>query len=183
MRPGTSFAVFGAGSVGLSAVLGARVAGASKIFAIDVNKRRLDLAMELGATHVINSMEHSPVEEIRKVTGRGVNASLDTTGIVKVLRSAVECLSSRGTCGFVGVSDLGTNIEVDMYDVMLNSKHILGIVEGNAVPDIFIPRLIDLYMEGRFPIDKLVTYYDFEDINQATSDMVSGSTIKPVLKI
>lgn len=183
VSPGSSFAAFGGGAVGLSAVLGARVNGASTIFAVDINNSRLKLAKELGATHVINSTETDAVEEIRKVTGKGVDSSLDSTGNSKALRSAVESLRPRGTCGIVGVSKPGTDIVVDMNDVMLNCKRIMGISQGNAVPDIFVPKLVDLYLDGSFPFDKLVKFYELKDINQAVKDTISGETLKPIIRL
>lgn len=181
--PGDSFAAFGGGAVGLSAVLGARVAGASTIFVIDVVPSRLQLALELGATHAINSREQDPVEEIRRVTGDGVDSALDSTGIPAVIRTAVAALRPRGRCGIVGASRPGTQLELDANDVMQNCKHVFGIIEGDSVPDVFIPRLIDLHMQGRFPFDRLVRFYDFDQINQAAEDSEKGIALKPILRI
>ena len=183
VRPGDSFAAFGGGAVGLSAVLGARVAGASTIFAIDVVPSRLQLALELGATHAINSREQDPVEEIRRITGDGVDCALDSTGIPAVVRSAVSTLRPRGRCSIVGAYRPGTQLELDANDVMQNCKHVFGTVEGDSVPDFFIPRLVDLYMQGRFPFDRLVRFYDFDQINQAAEDSEKGITLKPIIRI
>lgn len=181
--PGNTIAIFGGGPVGLSAVLGAKVAGATTIFAVDIVDSRLELAKELGATHVINSKRQNPLEEIKKVTSKGVDFSIDTTANIKVLRCAIESLRSRGTCGSVGVPETGAIAEFDYNDLMINSKHIVGIIEGSAVTDVFIPKLVELYMNGKFPFDKLVKFYEFEDINQAAEDSVNGVTLKPILRI
>ncbi|WP_036166720.1 NAD(P)-dependent alcohol dehydrogenase [Massilia sp. 9096] len=181
--PGSSFAAFGGGAVGLSAVLAARASGATIIFAIDVVPSRLELARELGATHVINSREQNPVEVIRQVTGSGVDFALDSTGIAPVIRSAVLALRPRGKCGIAGASKPGTDLALDVNDLMQNCKHIFGIVEGDSVPDIFIPQLVDLFMQGRFPFDKLVKFYAFDQINQAAEDSEKGSTLKPIVRI
>jgi aryl-alcohol dehydrogenase len=183
VRAGSSFAAFGAGAVGLSAVMAAVATGATRVFAIDVVPSRLELATVLGATHVINSREQNPVEIIRQVTGSGVDFSLDSTGRAEVVRTAVEALRPRGVCGIVGASKPGTNLEVDINDFMQNCKVIRGIVEGDSVPDIFIPDLVDLFMQGRFPFGKLVEFYSFDQINQAAQDSEKGGTIKPIIRI
>ncbi|WP_227698281.1 NAD(P)-dependent alcohol dehydrogenase [Pseudomonas chlororaphis] len=180
---GASFAAFGGGAVGLSAILAARAAGATTIFAIDVLPSRLELARELGATHVIDSREQDAVAVIREVTGAGVDFALDSTGIPAVIRSAVAALRPRGRCGIVGASRPGTNLELDANDLMQNCKHIFGIVEGDSVPDVFIPQLIELYRQGHFAFDRLIRFYPFAQINQAAHDSETGLTLKPVILI
>lgn len=183
VRPGSSFASFGSGAVGLSAVLAARVAGATTIIAIDVVPSRLELAKNLGATHVINSKETDPVEKIRDITGAGVNFALESTGRPEVLRQSIDALTRLGITGVVGAPKLGTTADFDVNDLLLGGKSIRGIVEGDSVPARFIPELVELYLQGRFPFDKLVKYYDFKDINQAAEDSEKGITLKPILKI
>ncbi|MEI9963855.1 MAG: NAD(P)-dependent alcohol dehydrogenase [Caulobacteraceae bacterium] len=180
---GDSFAVFGAGAVGLSAVLAAAATGATTIIAVDVVPSRLELARTLGATHVIDGRTEKAVEVIRGITGSGVDASLDTTGRPEIVRAAVEALRQRGRCGIVGASNLGTNLEIDANDLMQGCKQIRGIIEGDSVPDVFIPHLIELYMQGRFAFDKLVKVYPFDQINEAAHDSERGVTIKPVIRI
>lgn len=104
------------------------------------------------------------------------------TGIIPVIRSAVDALRQRGTCGIVGASKPGEELKLDAIDFMQSCKRLRGIVEGDAVADVFIPRLVDLYMQGRFPFDKLVKFYSFEDINKAAEDSAKGGTIKPVIQ-
>jgi aryl-alcohol dehydrogenase len=180
---GDSFAAFGAGAVGLSAVLAAAATGATTIFAVDVVPTRLELAKTLGATHVINSREQNAVEIIRQVTGSGVDFSLDSTAHPKVIRAAVEALRPRGQCGIAGTPMPGTNLELDATDLMQKCKIVRGIIEGDSVPKVFIPHLVDLYMQGRFPFDKLVKFYAFDQINEAAADSERGGTIKPILRI
>lgn len=180
---GSAFAAFGGGTVGLSGVMAALVAGATTIIAIDVVEERLALARELGATHVINSKKEDPVRTIRHITGDGVDFSLESTGRPEIVRAAVEALRPRGTCGIVGASKTGTTFELDMNDVMQNCKVLRGIVEGDSVPDLFIPQLVELFMQGRFPIDKLIRFYPLAEINQAAHDSECGKTIKPVIRI
>lgn len=183
VKAGSTFAAFGGGTVGLSGVMAAHVAGATTIIAIDVVAERLALARELGATHVINSREQDPVQAIREITGDGVDFSLDSTGRPEIVRAAVEALRPRGLCGIVGASKPGTTFSLDMNDMMQNCKVLRGIVEGDSIPDLFITQLVELYMQGRFPIDKLMRFYAFDQINQAAADSERGLTIKPVIRI
>ncbi|MEJ2479199.1 MAG: NAD(P)-dependent alcohol dehydrogenase [Acidihalobacter sp.] len=183
IRPGRSFAVFGTGSVGLSAIMAARVAGATTIVAVDINDDRLDFAREVGATHTINSKSENATESLMQLTGTGLNYALDTTGLGSVIRDAVLSLAPRGVCGVLGASAPGTEITLDEVHFMSGGRRLMGIVEGESVPDVFIPTLIDLYQAGRFPFDKLVKFYPFEDINQAIQDSENGKTIKPIVRM
>jgi aryl-alcohol dehydrogenase len=180
---GTSIAVFGAGSVGLSAVMGAKIAGCTTIISVDINSDRLALARELGATHTINGAEVDAVKEIQQITGGGVNYSLETTAVPKVFRQAVDSLTVQGTCGLIGAAPLGTEVTFDMSMLLLFGRKLQGVIEGDSVADTFIPRLIDLYMQGRFPFDRLITFYPFDQANQAAEDSEKGKVIKPVLRM
>ncbi len=181
-RPGSSIAVFGVGPVGMSAVLAAVVCGCTTIIAVDVRADRLRAARELGATHTINAREVDPVEAIRDLTGGGVEFSLECVGSPRVLRQAVDVLPRLGVCGLVGVVPPGTEVALDM-DLLMNGRTVRGILGGDAVPALFIPRLIELYRQGRFPFDRLITFYPFEAINRAAEDMEAGRVIKPVLRL
>ncbi|MEJ1990258.1 MAG: NAD(P)-dependent alcohol dehydrogenase [Maritimibacter sp.] len=151
VKDGKSFVVFGAGSVGLSAVMAAKASGASTIVAVDLNDSRLEKAKELGATHV-------------------VNASSDG-------------VAPRGTCAILGAPMPESEISVDNTDFMSFGKKLIGVVEGASQPDTFIPELIALWQAGKFPFDKLVSFYDFDDINQAVHDSHAGTAIKPIVKM
>jgi aryl-alcohol dehydrogenase len=183
VRPGTSVAVFGAGAVGLSAVMAARICGATTIIAADVVPSRLETAKELGATHVVNSEQTDPVEAIKAITHGGADFSLEATGIPAVLRQAIDSIGVLGRCGIVGAARLGAEAGFDVNDVMIPGKKIQGILQGESVPDIFIPQLIDLHMQGRFPYDRLIKFYRLEDINQAAADSEKGETVKPVIRM
>jgi aryl-alcohol dehydrogenase len=183
VRPGTSFVVFGAGAVGLSAVMAARICGATTIIAADVVPSRLETARELGATHVVNSKETNPVDAIKELTGGGADFSLEATGIPAVLRQAIDAIGVLGKCGIVGAAKLGAEASFDVNDVMIPGKKVQGILQGESVPDVFIPQLVDLHMQGRFPYDRLVKFYKLEDINQAAEDSEKGVTVKPVIRM
>lgn len=178
---GSSIAVFGVGSVGLSAILAAAACGCTMIVAVDVNDERLKTAGEFGATHLINSGKSDPVTEIQKITGPGIEYSLECTGIPAVFRQAVDSIMIGGVCGLIGVAPFGAEVSLDMQNI-LNGRTIMGIVEGDSVPEIFIPKLIDLYKHGKFPFDRMIKYYPFEKINEAVEDSEKGRTLKAVLR-
>lgn len=180
---GQSLAVFGVGSVGLSAVMAARLAGAGTIIAVDLNADRLTLATELGATHAVDAGRTDVVDAIRSLTGgAGADFTFEATGVIAVLRQAIDALAPRGTCGFVGASPAGSEVAVNVTDIMTAGRKIQGIVEGDSNPDVFIPRLIDFYRQGRFPFDKLMRFYPFESINAAIDDAEHGRAVKAVVR-
>jgi aryl-alcohol dehydrogenase len=179
--PGSSIAIFGIGPVGMSAVLAANVCGCTTVIAVDVNPERLKIATRLGATHAINAQETEPVAAVRELTGGGPAYSLECVGNPKVFRQAVDVLPRLGVCGLTGVVPPGTEVALDM-DLIMNGRTVRGILGGDAIPDLFIPRLLDLYQQGRFPFDQLITFYPFDQINQAARDMEQGRVIKPVLR-
>ena len=181
VQAGTSIAVFGTGAVGLSAIMAAVVAGCITIIGVDIIPRRLELALELGATHVINAAEKNSVEEIKGIVGTGVNYSIDTTGVPAVYRQAIESLDLLGVCALVGGVPEGTEVSLDMRSIYLG-RSTRGVIEGDSIPQIFIPQMIELYKQGRFPFDKLIKFYPIEAINKAAEDSCKGITVKPVLK-
>ena len=180
-RPGSSIAIFGAGSVGVSAILGAMVCGCTTIIAVDVLDERLNGAKSFGATHVVNSTLTDPVQEIQKITGVGVDFSLECTGVPTVLRQAVDALAVGGIAGLIGGAPPESEVRLDHLGI-LNGRTVRGIVEGDSIPSIFIPQLIDLYKIGRFPFDRMIKFYPFEQINQAVEDSEQGKTLKAILR-
>lgn len=179
--PGDTFAVFGVGGVGLSAVMAARLVGASRIVAIDVLPSRLALAKELGATDTINAGEGDPAKAVRQLIPAGVNFTLNTTSIPDNYTHALSCLAVQGTAGFV-TSPRG-DWAPQMFPMLAGARKLQGIVGGDAAPQLFIPMLIDYYRQGRLPFDRLIRFYRFEDIATAFADMHRGETIKPVLRM
>lgn len=180
--PGHSLAVFGTGAVGLAAVMAAHVTGAASIIAVDTNPSRLELAVELGADHVIDATQGDVFSKLRELIPPGVDFALDTTGNLEVIRQAIGNLAPLGVCGLINTAkgaDLGANI----LELVLGGRSVRGIHQGDSQPDRFIPLLIDLYRKGRFPFDRLLRFYDLADINTAMNDMQSGSCIKPVVRM
>lgn len=180
---GDSVAIFGVGAVGLSAVMAARVAGATIIVAIDPTGSRRQLAMELGATHAIDPTAEDPVARVQEITGGGAEYTLETSGRPEVLRQSIDALAIRGTCGIVGAPPLGTDASFDVNMLMIPGRTIRGICEGDSIAHVFIPQLIELHRQGRFPFDRLVRFYPFAEINEAMDDALAGRTIKPILRL
>ena len=177
----SSLVVYGAGAVGLSAVMAAKIAGCQHIIAVDVHENRLELAKELGATHVLNGKNVDVVAEIKQITAGGSHYAIETTGVPLLIKQSLNALRPLGTVAIVGITP---EVTLDIHnDLMAEGKKMVGVIEGDAVPRVFIPQLVAYYKAGRSPFDKLVTFYDFEQINQAFADSASGISIKPVLKI
>lgn len=177
VRPESSIVVLGAGAVGLAALMAAAVAGATTIIAVDLQPHRLDLARELGATHVVAGGDDDIVEQIHAITGGGADYSFDTTGVPGVMRNALLALRMTGVCGYVGIQQ--GPLVLEGIDTV--GKTVLGILEGSVDPQAFIPRLIELWQGGTFPFDRLIETFPMSAINTAEQSSLSGGVIKPVL--
>jgi aryl-alcohol dehydrogenase len=182
-KPGDSFAVFGVGAVGLSGLMAAKIAGCDPIIAVDVHEHRLKLARELGATHTINHNGRTDVvADIRKLTGLGARFSLETSALAPVFREAVDCLMPAGTCVLLGSARAGTEVTFET-PFLQNGRTVRGVIQGDSVPQEFIPQLADYIVAGKFPIERMITFYDLADINRAAAESSTGKTIKPVLRM
>lgn len=173
---GCSIAVFGSGSVGLSAIAAAQVAGMHPIVAVDRVPERLDLAREFGATHVVDTSQDEPAEAVRAATRGGVDYAFDNTGVL--IAEAFAALHAKGqlmmAAGWEDLTFPGREL--------LQGKSVRGVLEGDSVPRLFIPYLIDLHRRGRLPLEKMVREYAFDDIQQAVIDSDAGRVVKPVLR-
>jgi aryl-alcohol dehydrogenase len=175
-----SLVVFGAGGVGLSAVMAAFASGVGTIIAVDPVASRRQLAVALGATATLDPGAGDVVDGIRRLTGAGATHAVDTTAKGAVINQAIEALAPLGTLALVGIRipDFAMNVQ----SVMSGGKTIRGVIEGDAAPQDFIPRLVELHGQGRLPLEKLIRRYDFADIDVAFADAASGRTVKPVLQ-
>jgi len=182
-RPGKSLAVFGCGTVGFAGVMGGKIAGCGDIIAVDVAKPRLDMAMELGATHVINGKDEDVVARIMEITsGKGVNFALEASGNPNVTTTMLNSMAREGMAVLVSVTGPG-QIPVELERQIMNpSVTLTGAVEGCSNPKVFIPELLKFYKEGRLPVDKLNKFYEFKDIEKALHDFHEAAAIKPILK-
>ncbi len=179
---GASLAVFGAGGVGLSAVMAARICGAGMIIAVDTRPERLALALRLGATHVLDAREGDVAGRIRGLRPDGVQFSLETSATVEGFQGALDCLAKRGTCGLVAVPQLGAPFSFRPIP-LLAGRRLMGIIQGDAVPDLFIPRLLDWYRAGVLPLEAMSEYFDFADIATALGASRDGRVVKPILRM
>lgn len=158
--PDTSVAVFGVGAVGMSAIMGAVIAGCSTIVAVARNDEALAFARELGATHTVNSSNAKDLAaEVAAICGEGCDVAIDTSGNAFMMNSALRSCKYHGT--FLPLASGGVIENFDMgNDVMIPMRTVKGTCEGEADPKTFIPQMVQWYKEGRFPIDKLVSFFD-----------------------
>lgn len=182
VRTGQSLVVMGAGTVGLSAIMAAKMAGAGRIIAIDPQLARREMALSLGATDVIDPIGTDTVAAILDLTqGVGVDCSIDTTARADVIRSGIMMLAPMGECAVVGAIAHGQDIAVDGGHLLSGGRRLRGVVEGDADPETFIPWLVDQYLAGNLPFDRLVRFYPLAEINEAVEASEKGSVIKPIL--
>jgi aryl-alcohol dehydrogenase len=178
---GSTLAVFGAGTVGISAMLAGGIAGCAHIVAVDVNPQRLALAAELATATTIDASASDPVEAIRELTGGGVDYAIDCTGVPTVLAQALAATAPLGTTAIVGSPPAGSTLPLDIIEMIVSGKRVLGAAEGHSVPAVFIPQLLEHWRAGRFPVDRLMQTFAFDDINEAIDGAHHGDVIKPVL--
>lgn len=177
-QPTDALVVFGAGAVGLSAVMGARIAGCRTIVAVDPIGERRTLATQLGATATIDPTASDAAAGILELTG-GAAAAVDTTARPDVLATALGVLRERGTLALLGLGALTAELPVAL--IMGKGLTVRGVVEGDSEPHSFIPRLVDLHRCGELPLDKFVTRYPFGDFDRAWAAAKTSDVVKPVL--
>jgi S-(hydroxymethyl)glutathione dehydrogenase/alcohol dehydrogenase len=182
VRPGDSVAVFGCGGIGLSSVMGAALVGANPIVAVDVRADKLDIARSLGATHVIDASRQDVAEAVRGITGSGVDYAFVAVGAESVVQQAWESLASAGTCVVIAFLGSGKTVTIDPTRLIARECRLIGSRYGSSQPAIEFPRLVDLYMAGRLPIDKLITKrYPLEEINEAHRALAAGENARGLI--
>jgi aryl-alcohol dehydrogenase/geraniol dehydrogenase (NAD+) len=183
VRAGRAIVIFGAGAVGMSAVMAAKVMGASAVILVEPNAARRALAMELGATATIDPRDGlDTVAAIRAASGAaGVDYALDTTGIPSVMTTASEVLLPNGQLGLIGIPPPDAMVPLNIMSIYARGLSLKCIVEGDSDPQVFIPQLIALYKNGQLPFDRLIKTFPFEQINEAMAASESGEVIKPVV--
>ena len=182
VQPGSTVVITGSGAVGLSAVMAAVVRDAASIIAVDLHESRRALATELGATHVIDPQAGPLTEQIREIAPAGADYAVDTTAVTPVVEQLLASLGVRGMLGLIGVpADPQAVFSIGLFQPPLLGLTIRGIVEGDADPQTFIPYLLDLYGQGKFPFDKLITTMPLAQINEAVEAQHRGEVLKAVL--
>jgi len=181
IEPGSTVAVFGAGGVGLAAIQGARIAGARKIIAIDMFEGKLAMAKRLGATDTVDASSSDPVDEIKKLTGGGVDYSFEAIGLKKVAEQAFNALKPGGTATIIGMIPVGQKVEIDGY-MFLTERKLQGSNMGSNRFRIDMPRYIDFYMQGRLKLDEMISRRGkLDDVNEAFRAMKAGEVARTVL--
>ncbi|WP_404476899.1 NAD(P)-dependent alcohol dehydrogenase [Novosphingobium sp. BL-52-GroH] len=181
-QAGRAIAVFGAGSVGLSAVMGAVLAGCDPIIVVEPVEARRALALEIGATHAVDPAAGEIPAAIRAIVERGVDYVVDTTAVDPVIQAALASLAPHGTMAFLGVPKNPEAVfSTSLLGFLASGVTLKAVIEGDTDPDTFIPELLAHYEAGRLPLDKLVHTYPFDQINQAIDDQLAGLVVKPVL--
>jgi S-(hydroxymethyl)glutathione dehydrogenase/alcohol dehydrogenase len=181
IEPGSTVAVFGAGGVGLAAIQGARIAGARKIIAVDMFEGKLAMARRMGATDTVDASNSDPVDEIRKLTGGGVDYSFEAIGLKKVAEQAFNALRAGGTATVIGMIPVGQKVEIDGY-MFLTERKLQGSNMGSNRFRIDMPRYIDFYLQGRLNLDDMISRRGkLEDVNDAFRAMKAGEVARTVL--
>ena len=166
VTPGSEVAVIGAGGIGLSAIQGARIAGASKVIAVDVTDAKLDVARQLGATHVVNGATSDAVEAVKELTGGGVDFAFEAIGLKQTAEQAWGMLRPRGVATIIGMMPMGEKIEIPGHEVFMQEKMLRGSMMGSNQFRLDMPRFIDLYLDGKLMLDEMVSHrIKLEEIN------------------
>jgi S-(hydroxymethyl)glutathione dehydrogenase / alcohol dehydrogenase len=181
VRPGESIAVVGVGGVGLNVVQGARIAGATTIVAVDTNPRKLDLAQRLGATHAVDPRDSGIPDAVRGVVPSGVDVAFEVVGVPRLVADAFLATRPGGRCVMVGSPPAGEPIPIDGR-ALFSERRLLGTTGGSNVPARDIPRIAQLYQEGRLDLDTLVSarrpLHDFaESIAETERGEVARSVV------
>jgi S-(hydroxymethyl)glutathione dehydrogenase/alcohol dehydrogenase len=180
---GSTCAVFGCGPIGLNAVQGCRLAGAERILALDLHDERLELARQMGATHLINATDGQGVAKVKEMTGGGADFSFEATGNTKVMRQAFESVRyGGGTCTLIGVARTGEDLSITPR-MLIAGRILTGTAFGNCSGRSQLPGLIDWYMEGKIKVDELITeFIPLERINEAFARMKQDSGYRYIVR-
>jgi S-(hydroxymethyl)glutathione dehydrogenase/alcohol dehydrogenase len=181
VEPGSTVAVIGCGGVGLSAISGAALAGASRIIAIDIHDHKLELAKQFGATEGINAASVDPVEAVLEMTGGGLDYSFEALGLKKTCEQAFAMLRPSGTACMIGMVPEGEKLEIDAA-ALIDDRRLIGSNMGSNVFRIDMPRFVDFYLDGKLNLDAMISQcVPLERINEAYADMLAGSVARTVI--
>ena len=183
VEPGSSVAIMGLGGIGLSAVMGAMTVNAGKVIGVDVKEGKLEMARGFGVTDTINSAEGDVVARLRELTeGRGVDYAFDTIGLPEVTANAFAAIRPGGTAVTVGLFPDNEQIILPAA-LLMTERKLLGCYAGSSRPLVDIPRIIDLYMQGRLDLDRLASKrFPIEQINEAFDEMLAGELARGVVE-
>jgi NDMA-dependent alcohol dehydrogenase len=176
VRAGSTVAVVGCGGVGLNVIMGARLANAAKIIAVDIREGQLEFAMKFGATHMVNAADRDPVAQVKELTGgRGADYTFEVFGSAETIKAAYEMCGKSGTVTVVGIAPIGDEASINAVDLVRNEKTLRGSYYGSARSRVDMPTMVDLYRSGKLNLDDLVVrHYTLDQVNQAYDDMDRG---------
>ena len=181
VAPGESVAVIGCGGIGLSAIQGARIAGANKIIAVDMSESKLELAQQLGATHVVDASKVDPVAAVKEITGGGVHHSFEAVGLKLTAEQSFQMLRNGGQATIIGMIPVGTKIEIHGPE-LLSEKTLTGSNMGSNQFRTDMPRFVDMYLDGRLHLDEMVSKtIGLDEINEGFEDMKAGNVARSVI--
>jgi S-(hydroxymethyl)glutathione dehydrogenase/alcohol dehydrogenase len=181
--PGTAVAVIGCGGVGLSALQGARIAGAGRIVAIDTIPWKLELARKLGATDAVNASDTDPVAAVRELCDGGADYAFECIGTATTTQQTLAMIRKGGTAVMVGVMPFGKLAEIPMLDVVIQGKKILGSMMGDNRFRVDMPRYVDFYLDGRLRLDEMISArFELAGVNDAFEKLLAGEVARSVIR-
>jgi len=181
VSPGETVAVIGCGGVGLSAIQGARIAGAGRVIAVDMVDSKLEIARQLGATDTVNASNGDAVGEVIEMTGGGVHHAFEAIGLKVTAEQAFGMLRNGGAATVIGMIPLGQKVEVDGFQFLMEKK-LQGSNMGSNQFRTDMPRLIDMYLDGRLMLDEMVSaHIQLEDVNEGFEQMKTGAIARNVI--
>jgi S-(hydroxymethyl)glutathione dehydrogenase/alcohol dehydrogenase len=183
VKAGSSVAIFGCGGVGLATIMAAKLVGARQIIAVDMLDKKLKFARELGATDLVNASKDDPVAKIAELSAGGVDYSFEAIGSPSVMTQAFHSVYARpgGMAVVLGLAPIGATFSIEAWRFM-REVVITGCTAGSIKPQIDIPHYVDMFMDGKLPLDKLVSaHYTLEQINKAIKDTIDGKIMRGVI--
>ena len=184
VRPGESIVIWGVGGVGLAAVMGAKLAGAGKIIAVDKNPKKLAVAKKVGADATVNASKGDPLAKVMELSGGGADYTIESAGRAETIQQAFSSIHGGGTCVVIGMAPVDSVVTIPSYEFLLG-KTITGTIQGGIRHQLDIPRYVDMYMDGKLPLGKLISnrYHSLDDANEAFRALEAGEVIRSVIEL
>ena len=176
IKAGSTVAVIGCGGVGLNVIMGAALANARQIIAVDIREAQLEFAMRFGATHTVNAADQDPVQQVKDLTGgRGADYTFEVFGSADTTKAAYDMAAKRGVVTVVGIAPWGQEAGINAVDLVRNEKTLRGSYYGSARSRTDMPVMVDMYRSGKLNLDDLVVrHYTLDQINEAYDDLDRG---------
>jgi S-(hydroxymethyl)glutathione dehydrogenase / alcohol dehydrogenase len=182
IEPGSSVCVIGAGGIGLSAIQGARIAGANQVIAVDITDQKLEIARTLGATHTVNSAETDPVEAVREITHGGVEYSFEAIGLKQTVEQAFGMTRVGGTAVVIGMIPQDQKLELAGWQFFMMEKTLKGSMMGSNAFRVDMPRYVDMYLDGRLMLDEMISAtLTLDEINHGYEALKRGEVARQVI--